>query len=144
MNKKRKKELKKRALKGALVKGYLEKVDRKAFEYLLKDFRKLLGDSSGIYGLYNKNKLYDVGIAEKLLNRVDAHTRDKHQYRWDKVSFFIIDRHKYSKDIETLILRLLPKAPRGNGNRGKFEAHYKLTDELKAIRRKLKEIAHRL
>lgn len=133
-----------RSVKGALVKGYLEKVDRKAFEYLLKDFRRILGKSSGIYGLYNGDNLYYVGIADKLLDRVDYHTHDKHMKNWDSVSFFVIDRHKYSKDIETLILRLLPKASLGNGTRGKFEGHYKMRDELLGTRRQLKDIAKRL
>jgi hypothetical protein len=137
-----------RAVKGALVKGYLEKVDRKAFEYLLRDFRQLLGDSSGIYALYNGDKLYYVGIADNLLARVDWHTQDRHQNNWDKVSFFIIDKHRYSKDIETTILRIIKTdtraEPKGNRTRGKFEAHYKLQDQLIAKRRQLKEIAHRL
>jgi len=140
------KNIRKRAgsVKGALVKGYLERVDRKAFEYLFKDFKKLLGDSSGIYGLYNGDKLYYVGISERLLDRVDWHTQDKHQYSWDNVSFFIIDKHNFSKDIETLILRLLPKSPKGNGTRGKFEEHYKMTDQLLKKRRELKDMAKRL
>ena len=132
------------SVKGALVKGYLEKVDRRAFEYLLKDFRRILGKSSGIYGLYSENNLYYVGIAENLLYRVDHHTHDKHQEHWDSVSFFIIDRHRYSKDIETLILRLMSTTPKGNGTRGKFEGHYKMRDELLRTRRQLKDIAKRL
>lgn len=138
----------KRSIKGALVKGYLEKIDRKAFEYLLHDFKKLLGNSSGIYSLYNGDKLYYVGIADKLLGRVEWHTHDKHQYNWNKVSFFVIDRHRYSKDIETVILRITKKntksEPKGNKTRGKFEAHYKLQDKLIGMRRQLKSIANRL
>jgi len=55
-----------RSEKGALVKGYLEKKDRKGFELLLDKYRKVIGDSSGIYALYRGKKLYYVGIAEKL------------------------------------------------------------------------------
>ncbi len=134
--------------KGALVKGYLERVDREAFEYLLEDFRKLLGNSSGVYSLYEGDELYYVGIAENLLGRVKWHTHDRHKNNWDKVSFFVIDRHRYSKDIETAILRIIKKSnssePKGNRTRGKFKAHYELQDQLLDIRKQLKEIAQRL
>lgn len=128
--------------KGALVKGYLEKKDREGFELLLRRYREVIRDSSGIYALYKGRKLYYVGIAQNLLGRVDGHTRDKHKNRWDKVSFFVIDKHRYSKDIETVILRIAE--PRGNGARGKFEGHYKLQDKLNKIRREMKDLIKRV
>jgi hypothetical protein len=131
-----------RSKKGALVKGFLEKKDRTGFELLLNKYREVIGESSGIYALYNGTKLYYVGIAERLLNRVDGHTRDKHKNNWDKVSFFVIDKHRYSKDIETVILRIA--GPKGNGTRGKFEGHYKLQDELNELRREIKELVQTL
>jgi hypothetical protein len=148
MVKKTKEVNKKRSLKGALIKGYLERIDRKAFEYLFKDFQQLLGKSSGIYALYNKGNLYYVGIADSLLDRVDQHTHDRHQNKWNSVSFFIIDKHKYSKDIETVILRIIKEdissEPKGNRTRGKFAGHYEYQGQLIAIRRRLKDIAKRL
>ena len=107
--------------KGALVKGFLEKKDRKGFELLLPKYKDVIGDSSGIYALYKGKKLYYVGIAQNLMNRDWWHLRDKHKNRWDKVSFFVIDKHRFSKDIETIILRIAN--PKGNGTRGKFEGH---------------------
>jgi len=130
------------SLKGALVKGFLEKKDRKGFELLLPKYRKVIGDSSGIYALYKGNKLYYVGIANNLLWRVEHHTRDKHKNRWDNVSFFIIDKHRYSKDIETVILRIAE--PKGNGTRGKFERHFELQDKLNKIRREMKDLIKRV
>src|SRR3989338_8951928 len=130
------------SIKGSLVKGFLEKKDRKGFELLLPRYREVIGGSSGIYALYKGDKLYYVGIAQNLLDRVDWHTRNKHKNRWDKVSFFIIDKHRYSKDIETVILRIAE--PRGNGTRGKFEGHYKLQDKLNKIRREMKDLAKRI
>ena len=129
-------------MKGALVKGFLEKKDREGFELLLPKYKEVIGDSSGIYALYKGRKLYYVGIAINLLNRVDWHTKDKHKNRWDKVSFFVIDKHRYSKDIETVILRIAE--PRGNGTRGKFEGHYKLQDKLNKIRREMKDLIKRV
>ena len=128
--------------KGALVKGFLEKKDRLGFELLLSRYRGVIGDSSGIYALYKGKKLYYVGIAQNLLNRVDGHTRDKHKRRWDKVSVFVIDKHRYSKDIETVILRIVN--PKGNGTRGKFEKHYELQDKLNKVRREMKDLAKRV
>lgn len=130
------------AVKGSLVKGYLEKKDRKGFELLLPRYKEVIGDSSGIYALYRGKKLYYVGIAQNLLGRVDWHTHDKHRNRWDKVSFFVIDKHRYCKDIETVILRIIE--PRGNGTRGKFEKHYELQDKLNKIRHDMKDIIRRI
>ena len=128
--------------KGALVKGFLEKKDRMGFKLLLPRYRDVIGDSSGIYALYKGKKLYYVGIAQNLLGRVDHHTRDKHKNRWDKVSFFVIDKHRFSKDIETVILRIVE--PKGNGTRGKFEKHHELQDKLNKIRREMKVLINRV
>ncbi|MEK6757665.1 MAG: GIY-YIG nuclease family protein [Nanoarchaeota archaeon] len=130
------------SLKGALVKGFLEKKDRKGFELLLPKYREVIRDSSGIYALYKGKKLYYVGIAQNLMNRVWWHLRDKHKNRWDKVSFFIIDKHRYSKDIETVILRIAN--PKGNGTRGKFESHFELQDKLNKIRKEMKDLIKRV
>ena len=130
------------SMKGALVKGFLEKKDRKGFKLLLPRYKEVIGDSSGIYALYKGKKLYYVGIATNLLNRVDWHTKDKHRNKWDKVSFFVIDKHRYSKDIETVILRIAN--PKGNGTRGKFEKHFELQDKLNKIRREMKDLIKRV
>jgi hypothetical protein len=137
-----KRKIFKQTCKGALVKGFLEKKDRRGFELLLPRYREVIGDSSGIYSLYKGEKLYYVGIAQNLLGRVDGHTRDRHKNHWDKVSFFVIDKHRYSKDIETVILRIAE--PRGNGTRGKFEKHYELQDKLNKIRREMKDLIGRV
>ena len=140
--KKSPKPKKKRTVKGALVKGFLEKKDRLGFELLLPRYREVIGNSSGIYALYKGKKLYYIGIAQNLLNRVAAHSKDKHKGKWDKVSFFVIDRHRYSKDIETVILRIAE--PKGNGTRGKFEKHYELQDKLNRVSREMKDLIKRV
>ena len=134
----RRRKRKVRSLKGALVRGFLEKKNRKGFELLLPKYREVIGDSSGIYALYKGKKLYYVGIAQNLLWRVWQHMRDKHKKKWDHVSFFVINRHRFSKDIETVILRI--SGPRGNGTRGKFQKHYGLQDKLNRIRKEMKGI----
>lgn len=130
------------SLKGSLVKGFLEKKDRKGFELLLPRYKEAIGSSSGIYALYKGDKLHYVGIAQNLLSRVDWHTHDRHKNRWDKVSFFVIDKHRFSKDIETVILRIIE--PQGNRTRGKFERHYELQDKLNKIRREIKDLVKRI
>lgn len=133
---------KKKTQKGALVKGYLEKKDRMGFELLLPRYKEVIGDSSGIYSLYKGKRLYYVGIAQNLLRRVAWHLKDKHKNRWDKVSFFVIDKHRFSKDIETVILRIAE--PKGNGTKGKFEKHYELQDKLNQVRREMKDLIKRV
>lgn len=130
------------SVKGSLVKGYLERKDRRGFELLLSRYREVIGNSSGIYALYKGKKLYYVGITQNLLGRVNWHTRDRHKNRWDKVSFFVIDRHRFSKDIETVILRIIE--PKGNGTRGKFEKHYELQDKLNKLRREMRDLLKRV
>jgi len=142
LNREKTKNVKKQTQKGALVKGYLEKKDRRGFELLLPRYREVIGRSSGIYSLYKGKQLYYVGIAQNLLNRVAWHLRDKHKNSWDKVSFFVIDKHRFSKDIETVILRIVE--PKGNGTRGKFEKHYELQDKLNQIRREMKDLIKRV
>lgn len=105
---------------------------------MLNDYRKVLGNSSGIYALWKGKQLYYTGIAQNLLHRIKSHTRDKHKNKWDKLSIFIIDKHKFSKDIETVILRIAE--PKGNGTRGKFEKHYELQDKLNKVRTRMKKI----
>ncbi|MEK9185474.1 MAG: hypothetical protein AAB863_01740 [Patescibacteria group bacterium] len=142
LKEKTKKRVVRHSEKGALVRGYLEKKDRKGFELLLPRYKEVVGNSSGIYALYKGKKLYYVGIAQNLLGRVDWHTRDKHKNRWDKVSFFVINKHRFSKDIETVILRIAD--PKGNGTRGKFERHYELQDKLRKIQREMKDLIRRI
>ena len=142
LKEKTKKRVVRHSEKGALVRGYLEKKDRKGFELLLPRYKEVVGNSSGIYALYKGKKLYYVGIAQNLLGRVDWHTRDKHKNRWDKVSFFVINKHRFSKDIETVILRIAD--PKGNGTRGKFERHYELQDKLHKIQREMKDLIRRI
>ena len=129
--------------KGALVKGYLEKKDRDGFEMYFSKYKKVIGRRSGIYALYNNDKLYYVGIAKNLMRRVNAHMKNKHKNKWDSVSFFVIDRHLFSKDVETLILRIT--APKGNATKGKFEKHDELQDHLNEIRKEImEEIAQKI
>lgn len=125
--------------KGALVRGFLEKKERKGFEYLFGRYKNVVGNSSGIYALYKGKELYYVGIAKNLMRRVYQHLVDKHKNKWDKVSFFVIDNHKFSKDIETVILRIAN--PKGNGTKGKFEGHYELQNELNKVRKEMKGLA---
>ena len=129
--------------KGAIVRGYLEKKDRTGFELLLPRYKEVIGNSSGIYALYKGDKLYYVGIAKNLLGRVEWHTRDRHRHKWDRVSFFVIEKHRFSKDIETIILRIVG-GTKGNRTKGKFESHHELQDKLNKIRREIKNVAKNL
>lgn len=86
---------------------------------------------SGVYALYNKNRLYYVGLATNLYARLIGHTRNKHAGRWDSFVIFRITRVTYLKDIETLLLRLAN--PPGNSVTGHFHRDADLTRILKTI-----------
>ena len=130
------------AKKGALVRGYLEKKDRKGFEFLFSKYKEIIGDSSGIYALYKGKKLYYVGIAQNLMNRVGSHMKNKHSRKWDSVSFFVINRHRMSKDIESIILRIV--FPQGNKQTGKFAKHSELQGKLNKVKKEMKAIAKKV
>jgi hypothetical protein len=102
--------------RGSLLKGVLEKIPREAFEHLPEAIEKTMKGKSGIYALYNKDKLYYVGLAASLRGRVKQHTKDKHAKKWDTFSVYIINRAKFLADVEAIILRI--GKPKGNSQKG--------------------------
>lgn len=109
---------KRKSSKGALIKGMSKKIPRELlyspmFEERLKE---LMRKSAGVYALYNKNRLYYVGLSVNLWGRIKGHTEDRHRKKWDRFIIFRIKRVAHLKDIETLLQHVA--SPPGNKVKG--------------------------
>jgi len=122
-----------------LIKGVLEGIPAESFVVIAEEMQKLMHKKSGIYVLYHNNSLYYVGLAKNLRGRLKSHMRDHHTGKWNKFSVFLIEKVKYLKDIETLILRI--SKPKANRTKGRIPKHSALKKILQdAISDKSKEI----
>ena len=117
-----------------LVNGFIPPIPRDFLEldFFKKDIKKMLKGNSGLYVLYNKEKLYYVGMTSKdLFRRLSSHTKNKHKKNWNKFSVFIIKKSKDLKDIETITHSI--SEPPANVWKGRFKEHYKYDKEIKQI-----------
>ena len=135
---------KKRSHKGALIKGISEPlpIDLLKEASFKEGLDEIMRGYAGVYALYNKGKLYYVGLASNLYSRIRGHTKDKHRGKWDSFAIFRIGRVRYLKYIETLLLRVA--SPRGNSLSGHLHRDADLTRVLRRIQaeqmRRLKRI----
>ncbi len=122
--------------KGALIKGASKSLPRELLDE--PSFREGLQDImrgySGLYVLYKRNKLYYIGLASNLFWRLHSHTRNRHKHKWDRFAIFRINRVRYLKDIESMLLRIA--TPPGNSVSGKFHKDADLMKVLKGIQKK--------
>ena len=63
-----------------LVTGQLEKVSWSVLEDYRDVIRDMIRGKSGIYALYNRDKLYYVGLATNLMGRLNQHLKDRHHH----------------------------------------------------------------
>ena len=113
-----------------IVSGYLEKVSADIFDRYKGEIISVIAEHQGIYALYNKNKLHNVGLASDLKNRIKQHLKDKHQDKWTHFSLYIIRREEHTKEVESLFLRIY--RPKGNVVKGKLRRAINLLPKLKA------------
>ncbi len=133
----------KKKLKQNLVSQYLENISRKALEKYQSVIKKYVRGRHGVYALYKKNKLYYVGLASNLRNRLRHHLRDRHAGAWDSFSVYLTVGGEHLKELETLLLRIIDR--KGNKKRGKFgkaeDLRRKLRNDFKkAMNLELEEI----
>jgi predicted GIY-YIG superfamily endonuclease len=132
----------KRSTKGALIKGMSRRLPSEILEsgVFAEHLKKMMRRYAGIYALYQKKKLYYVGLTNNLLGRIKWHLKDRHKGKWDSFTIFRIQRVKYLKDIETLLTHII-ETP-GNKNKGKvpqdadfnYVLHRVLKEHKRAIR----------
>ena len=127
----------------SIFKESLENISRNLFRDHSEIITDLIGDSSGIYALYDDNELYYVGRASDLKRRVNQHLKDRHDSQWTHFSVFLIKRADYINDIESLLIRIAE--PVGNRVKPKGRDSKQLLMRLKAmLSRKHKEEVNEL
>lgn len=106
------------AKRAQLVSQHLENISSDALDKYQDVIRSYVRERQGIYALYRKNKLYYVGLASDLKNRLTQHLRNRHKGIWDRFSVYLTIGDSHLKELESLILRTVK--PAGNSQTGKF------------------------
>lgn len=101
-----------------LVCQHLENISRNALEEHQEIVRQYVKGRQGVYALYRKGKLYYVGLAANLRNRLKQHLRDRHGHSWDRFSVYLTIGDHHLRELEALMLRVMK--PTGNKQKGKF------------------------
>ena len=127
MARKKSKDKRKR---GTLIKHYLQQVKASSFDAVGKEIKSILRGQPGIYALHKGEKLWYVGLATDLKNRIPWHLRDRHAKKWDNFSIFIVRNVKYLRDLERTVVQIAQ--PKGNKILKKKRDTY-LTRELRQL-----------
>ncbi|RJO66027.1 MAG: DUF2924 domain-containing protein [Myxococcales bacterium] len=117
-----------------LVTQHLENLSRDVLDRHQDTIKGYIRNRRGIYALYRKGKLYYVGLASNLSNRLNTHLRDKHCESWDSFSVYLTIHDEHLKELESLILRIMK--PSGNKVKGKF---FKSENLLRQFTRRLQQ-----
>ena len=112
-----------------IVEAYLERIGQKVFKDFSSVITGLIKGNQGIYALYKRDKLYYIGLASNLKNRIKHHLNDKHKNCWTHFSLYIISRQEHIKEFESVILRVA--YPKGNSVKGKLSRAKNLRPLLK-------------
>ena len=107
--------MKKRA---QLVCQHLENISHDALERNPEIIYQYVRGRQSVYALYRRGKLYYVGLATKLRNRLKHHLKNRHGHSWDQFSVYLTIGDHHLRELEALILRTVK--PAGNKQKGKF------------------------
>ena len=135
MPKKKSRKRRQKSQKGALIKGMSRRLpsDILGNPIFRKRLKEIMKGYAGIYALYKKKRLYDVGLTRNLFGRINWHLNDRHAGRWDQFIIFRIKRVNYLKDIETLLTHLVDT--RGNRVKGNVPRDADISRVLRDILR---------
>lgn len=96
----------------SLVTQRIERVSKELFKKHYAEITALVGDSPGVYALYDNGELYYVGKSIDLKKRVKQHLKDRHLASWTEFSLYLVRNEEHIHEIESLIVRIA--SPRGN------------------------------
>lgn len=121
-----------------LVLNRLENVSKDVFKKYYPLITDLVGDSPGIYALYDGVDLYYVGKSTELRKRVRHHLVDRHLASWTHFSLYLVRREEHIHEFESLLVRIAN--PKGNRVIPRGKSTGVLVAQLrKAIQQKQKE-----
>jgi hypothetical protein len=131
----RRRRKRRNSFKGALIKGMTRRLPIQLLGDLSfqEGLEKIMRGYAGVYALYRAKRLYYVGLATNLYNRLRWHTKDKHKGKWDQFAIFRVRRVHYLKDMETLLLQVA--VPPGNSLSGHLHRDADLTRVLRGVLR---------
>jgi hypothetical protein len=112
----------------SLVSQFLERVSRNALAEYQDVIREFVRRRHGVYALYRNEKLYYVGLAKNLRNRLKAHLKNRHSDSWDRFSVYLTIDDGNIRELESLALRIVK--PVGNKQIGKFASAENLRPKL--------------
>jgi hypothetical protein len=125
------------AKQSQLVCQHLENISSDALEKYQDVIRSYVRGRQGIYALYQRDKLYYVGLASNLRTRLNQHLRNRHKKLWDRFSIYLTIGDSHLRELESLILRTIK--PPGNHQSAKFikseNLRGRLSRELRARQR---------
>ena len=113
------------------VTEYLEDINRSAFEAYPAVMDRLSRKRHGVYALYKRGRLYYVGLAKDLRNRLRAHLKDRHAKAWDTFRLYLTIDNKHMKELESLLIRIAN--PDGNKQSGRFARAIDLTRKFDGL-----------
>lgn len=96
----------------SLVVDRIESVSKDVFQEYYEQITALVGDSPGIYALYDGADLYYVGKSIDLRKRVKDHLTDRHLASWSHFSLYLVRKADHIPEIESLLVRIAN--PKGN------------------------------
>lgn len=116
------------------VSGYFERVSWKVLDKHRPIVKLMIRGHAGVYALYKGDKLYYVGLANNLMNRVNHHLKDRHKGKWDRFSVYLTTDNAHMRPLEALMLRVIN--PAGNKVKGKLTG---AQDMVRLLKRKMDE-----
>jgi len=96
----------------SLVIDRVENVSKDVFQEYYEQITELIGNSPGIYALYDGADLYYVGKSTDLRKRVKIHLKDRHLASWTHFSLYLVREAEHIHEIESLLVRIAN--PKGN------------------------------
>lgn len=114
--------------KDQLVSEYLENISGDVLKDYPRLVRQHIKGRHGIYALYKDTRLYYVGLASNLSQRIKHHLKDRHARSWNRFSIYMTIDQQHMKDLESLFLRIAQ--PSGNKVKGKFTKATRLNQKL--------------
>ncbi|NJD21133.1 MAG: GIY-YIG nuclease family protein, partial [Melioribacter sp.] len=84
-----------------LVLQHLENISGKVLQEYVAVIKDFIKGKAGVYALYGKEKLYYVGLASNLMNRLKIHLNDRHRGLWDRFSVYLTVHDEHMKELES-------------------------------------------